>query len=97
MEGIIRLTFLDSLPLTPVATTGDTLDTVIKAAGIDQGVTAMVGIYVGGAGNLVYEPLVSGSPARTLAVAEGTTVALRCKRVLNTSTSTLMSILIGDI
>lgn len=96
-QGIIRLTFIENIPLTPVAITGDTIDAVIKAAGIDMGVGAMVGLYVGGAGTLVYQPLRSGAPNCTLEVAAGTTVALRCKRVLSDGDASDISILIGDM
>lgn len=95
MTGITRLTILDTIPVTTVSAGGDTVDTQIKAAGYNAGLTALVGIYIGGtAGNLVYENFLGNT--RTLPVIANQVVQLRCKRIL-TSTATDMFLLIGDM
>lgn len=97
MTGLIRLTFGENIPLTPVAAGGEHINTTIKNAGIEMGISAMVGLYIGGAGTLVYQPLRSGASNCTLEVPANSTVALRCARVLDTSDCSDISILIGDM
>lgn len=96
MQGIIRVTIIDTIPLVPVAAGGDTLDTQVKAAGYPQGETAIVGFYIGGvAGNLVYESYIGAT--RTLPVIANQSIQLRARRILSTSTATVMFVLIGDM
>jgi hypothetical protein len=98
MTGLIRLTFGENVPYTPVAADGQTIDAFLKGYGLDAGVGMMVGILVDGAGEIHYQPLRSGAGQCTITVAQdGTTVHLRAKRILSSSTATGISILIGDV
>jgi FtsP/CotA-like multicopper oxidase with cupredoxin domain len=98
MTGLIRLTFGENIPYTPVAADGQTIDAFLKSQGIDMGIGAMVGILVGTAGTVDYQPLRSDAGQCTITTEnDGTTVQLRCKRILSTSGASGISILIGDV
>ena len=91
MTGIIRRTIIDTVPVV----LDELIDTTLKNAGYDGGRTMCVGLYVAGAGNLVY--LTHQGVTRTLVVTDFTDISLDCKKVTSATTATGVTILVGGM
>lgn len=91
MQGIIRRTIIDTVPVV----LDEAIDTTLKDAGYDGGRTMCVGLYIAGAGNLVY--VTHQNVTRTLVVTDFTDISLDCKRVTSATTAEDITILVGGM